>query len=131
VSGKVDRRALPPPEANARPAATGTQPTTDTERILAVEIVAPLLGLERVGVDENFFTLGGHSLQAAQLMSQIRRRFGADVGLAGFFRTPTVANLAALIDRGRAAALDDDAMLALVEGMSATETAKLLAGRGR
>jgi amino acid adenylation domain-containing protein len=126
-SGKVDRRALPAPGSDARPTTSTAQPTTPTERILAEEIFAPVLGLPSVGVDDGFFALGGHSLQATHLLSRIRTTFGVEIGLAAFLRAPTVAALAALVDRGQAAALDDDSMLALIERMSDEAAAKLLA----
>ena len=126
-SGKIDRRALPAPANDARPATTAKGPATPTERTLAEDIFAPVLGLPSVGVDDSFFALGGHSLQATHLISRIRTTFGVEIGLAAFLRAPTVSGLAALVDRSQAAALDDDAMLALVERMSDEAAAKLLA----
>ena len=126
-SGKIDRRALPAPDNDARPATTAAGPTTPTERILAEDIFAPVLGLPSVGVDDSFFALGGHSLQATHLISRIRTTFGVEIGLAAFFRAPTVSGLAALVDRSQAGALDEDSMLALVERMSDDAAAKLLA----
>jgi acyl carrier protein len=63
------------------------------------EIVAGLLGLERVGVDENFFYLGGNSLFGTQVIARLRDAFGVDVPLLGLFDLRTVSNLAAEIER--------------------------------
>src|SRR5919197_255178 len=100
ASGKVDRAALPPPETS-RPVGEETPPRNETERALVEEIVVPILGVERVGIHDNFFELGGNSLQAAQLISKIRRRFDTDVSPADFFPSPPLANLASLVDRQR------------------------------
>jgi acyl carrier protein len=132
VSGKVDRRALPQPDDRARGGAGGTEPTTDTERVLAVELVADLLRLPRVGIHDNFFELGGNSLQATRLMSRIRDRFGVEVELADFFQSPTVAHLAAAVERGliaaelRNGAVTDEELLALIEQMPEEQANRLL-----
>jgi acyl-CoA synthetase (AMP-forming)/AMP-acid ligase II len=82
ASGKVDHRALPAPDDRARGGVGTAEPTTDTERVLARDMVADLLRLPRVGIHDNFFELGGNSLQATRLMSRIRDRFGVEVDLA-------------------------------------------------
>jgi len=98
ASGKVDRRALPAPDA-ARPdlAAPYVPPRTDAERRMA-ELWAGVMGLERIGIEDNFFTLGGNSLQATQLVSRIRTTFGVALDLRTFFGNPTIAALAALAE---------------------------------
>jgi amino acid adenylation domain-containing protein/non-ribosomal peptide synthase protein (TIGR01720 family) len=93
LTGKVDRRALPPPAAMARREETYTAPQTPLERRLA-GLWTEVLGLERVGRDENFFHLGGHSLAAMRLLARIRSELAADIPLGGLFRSPTVAELA-------------------------------------
>jgi amino acid adenylation domain-containing protein len=123
-SGKVDRRALPAPDVTALPAAAGGRgPATETERVLAEEIVPAVVGLDRAGVTDDFFALGGNSLQAAQLVSRAARAFQVEIGLADFLQSPTVADLAAVIDRQREA---DEALLAQIEQMSDAEAARLL-----
>src|SRR5882724_8750712 len=93
-SGKVDRRALPAPD---RSSASGfVAPRTPAEEVLA-QIWEELLGLERVGVHDNFFERGGHSLLAVLLMSRIEQRFGRSLPLATLFSAPTLESLAALL----------------------------------
>ncbi|MEU0032349.1 amino acid adenylation domain-containing protein, partial [Streptomyces sp. NPDC006335] len=97
ATGKLDRAALP--SADLRPALNGhyTPPSTRTEERLA-GIWAALLGLDRVGAEDDFFTLGGHSLLATRVVSRIRTEFGAEVPVATLFARPTVRGLASVID---------------------------------
>jgi amino acid adenylation domain-containing protein len=103
-NGKIDRRALPPPDVAARGAgAAHVAPRSDTEELLA-SVWADLLGLRRVGVFDNFFDLGGHSLLATQLVSRLREAFGVEVPLRTLFSSLTVAELASEVEslrRGR------------------------------
>jgi acyl-CoA synthetase (AMP-forming)/AMP-acid ligase II/acyl carrier protein len=89
---------------------------------------AEVLGVERVGVFDSFFDLGGNSLMATQLVSRLAPRFGVEVPLADLFDRPTIAALAELI-MARRAALDaaDAELLNRLEGLSEAETAALLA----
>ncbi len=93
--GKVDRQALPAPRWDSgEPAAAHEIPRTPAEQLLA-GIWEQVLGVERVGLHDNFFALGGHSLLAARLMSQVRRAFEVELPLAALFEAPTLAGLAA------------------------------------
>lgn len=104
ANGKLDRSRLPDPEAEGLlqdDADAG--PATPTERLVA-GILAPLLGLERVGRRANFFELGGHSLLGTQVVVRIRERLGVDLPLRSVFERPTVEELAGEIDRLQLAA---------------------------
>jgi acyl carrier protein len=98
ASGKVDRAALPAPTAeNTLRDDEFVAPRTPIEERVA-EIVGPLLGLERVSVDDNFFMLGGHSLLGTQLIARIRDTFGINPSLRNIFESPTIADLADLVE---------------------------------
>jgi amino acid adenylation domain-containing protein len=102
-NGKVDRAQLPEP-SQSRDGAEGYEaPATDAERDL-VEVWESLLGVRPVGVGDDFFALGGHSMLAVRMMARLRARFGVDLPLAALFERPTVRDLAALLaDGGRQA----------------------------
>ncbi|MEU9884946.1 amino acid adenylation domain-containing protein [Sphaerisporangium sp. NPDC051011] len=129
-SGKVNRRALPDPEplAGSGPVA---QPRTETERVLVQEIMGPLLRNERVGVGDDFFQLGGNSLQAAQLISSINRRFKVRISLADFFLSPTPAHIAGIVDSQRMDDMSEDELLTMLESMSEDEVNARLEGENR
>jgi amino acid adenylation domain-containing protein len=100
-NGKVDRRALlrlPPPAGEALAgAAAQAAPRTLVELKIA-EAWAGLLGLERIGVHDDFFALGGHSLLAIQALSRLRDLFGVEVPVRTLFEEPTVAGIAAHVE---------------------------------
>ncbi|MEY9908354.1 amino acid adenylation domain-containing protein [Catenulispora sp. MAP12-49] len=100
-SGKVDWRRLPAPDPRRAEDGPADRARTATERVLLHEVLAPLLHNSRLGVDDDFFLVGGNSLQAVQLMSAIKARLGVEVSLGDFFVSPTVAHLAATIDAAR------------------------------
>ena len=101
-SGKLDLGALPPLLAERDEAAgTAREARTPAEEIL-VGLFAEVLGRERVGTDENFFDLGGHSLSATQVISRARRAFGVELRVHQLFDAPTVAGLALEVERSRA-----------------------------
>ncbi|MEV6098142.1 non-ribosomal peptide synthase/polyketide synthase [Nocardia sp. NPDC051981] len=98
--GKLDRRALPEP-VYADQAAGYREPATPAERAVAVAF-ADLLGVERIGADDDFFMLGGNSLVATRAIARIRESLGVVVDVRDFFDRPTVAALAALAENATA-----------------------------
>jgi amino acid adenylation domain-containing protein len=99
-NGKVDRRALPEPD-RLQPEDAFVPPESPEERSLAA-IWCEVLGVERVGVHDDFFRLGGHSLLAAQVIARVRRDLQVDLPLRSLFQAPTVAGLAAAVGEARA-----------------------------
>ena len=98
-NGKVDRDALPPPDPASLAIETEyVPPRTPTEEVVAV-IWAEVLGRDRVGVLDDFFDLGGHSLQAVQLVSRLAAALGRPVSVGTIFRATTVAEIAEVLDR--------------------------------
>ena len=106
ASGKVDRSRLPAPET-AEPLRDPEfeAPSSPVEKRLA-DLVAALLGVSRVGAGDNFFLLGGHSLLGTQLIARLRDAFGVDLPLRTVFDHPTVAGLAAEVERAIVARLE-------------------------
>jgi len=103
-NGKIDRAALPAPELRR---AAALPPRTPVEMVIA-EVWAEILDAGGFGVHDDFFSLGGHSLNASRLVSRLRQVFGVEVPLGALFRHPTVAGLAAAL-------LDDPARKARME----------------
>jgi amino acid adenylation domain-containing protein len=92
-NGKLDRKSLPAPEqTRGELEVVYVEPRTPTEELIA-EIWSQVLGVERVGIHDNFFDLGGHSLLATQMVSRIRDAFQVDLRVRSVFEGPTVAQL--------------------------------------
>ena len=112
ANGKIDRAALPSSNGS-RHSEAYVGPRTAVEEEL-VKILAPLLKIERVGVNDNFFLLGGHSLLGTQLIARISETFGVDLTLLKLFDHPTVAEMSLEIE---------DLILARVESISESKLA--------
>jgi amino acid adenylation domain-containing protein len=95
-NGKIDRKALPAPDAEAMPAGPYVAPRTPAEARVAA-VWCELLQRPQVGVEENFFEVGGHSLLAMQLIARLRAELGADLSLRAIFEGPTIASIAARV----------------------------------
>jgi amino acid adenylation domain-containing protein len=116
-NGKVDRRALPVPDAsNTLHDEVIAEPHTPTEERL-IGIVAPLLGLQDISIDDNFFMLGGHSLLGTQVIAHVANAFGVSLSLRSLFSSPTIRQLSAEIER---------LIVARIEAMSDEEAQQLL-----
>lgn len=119
-NGKVDRAALPAPDqTNTLRETAIARPTTPTQARL-VEIVTPLLGLQQLGVDDNFFMLGGHSLLGTQIIMRVAQVFGVTLTLLTLFEAPTIRQLSAEIEQ---------LVLARLETLSEEEIQQLLAAQ--
>jgi amino acid adenylation domain-containing protein/FkbH-like protein len=94
---KLDRRALPAPEADVVVRGEYVAPRNPTEEVLA-SIWAELLKLDRVGVHDNFFELGGHSLLAMRVIARSNMAFNSELSLRGLFEAQTISNFAPIID---------------------------------
>jgi amino acid adenylation domain-containing protein len=116
-NGKVDKKALPAPDIERPELETAfVAPETPTEQRLA-EIWTGLLGIDRAGLYDNYFELGGDSLLATQLASQIRKVFEVELPLADLFQHPTLAELSAIIE---------EAVMTQMETMSDEEAEQFL-----
>lgn len=97
-NGKVDRAALPSPDAgNTLANENYVSPRTVLEEKLS-ELVSSLLGVTQVGIHDNFFLIGGHSLFGTQLIARIRDNFGVELSLRSVFESPTAALLAQQVE---------------------------------
>lgn len=129
TNGKIDRRALPRPEMR-RPelAVEYTPPSTMIERQVAA-IWSEVLALDRVGLSDDFFDLGGHSLAASRVISRVIQTFKKDLPLKALFDAPTVAQMAEVIDRHQENPIDNEELTRLlneVEAMTEEEARKVL-----
>jgi len=117
ANGKVDRTALPVPgsENTLRDDSFAAPRTHLEERVAG--ILAPLLGMDRVSLNDNFFLLGGHSLLGTQLIARVRDAFRVELTLRDIFEAPRVAQLSAEIER---------LLLSKLESMSEDEAQHLL-----
>jgi hypothetical protein len=119
ASGKIDRNALPlPTQAQLLSNEEYIAPRTAVETRMT-GILATLLRLEKVGVNENFFLLGGNSLLGAQVIARVRDTFGVELTLLSLFDHPTVSGLSAEIER---------LLVAKLGAMSEDEAERLAAG---
>jgi amino acid adenylation domain-containing protein len=131
-NGKIDRRALPKPDMAAQEAASYSAPRNAEETSLC-QIWADVLGLEQVGIDADFFKLGGHSLSATQLIMRVNAAFHTALGLRTLFEAPSVAAFAELLMRERLGSVDDSALLGMLDqldGLSEAEIEAMLANEG-
>ena len=130
VNGKLDRTRLPLPELK-RPqlAETYVAPRSLTERILE-RIWADVLGLDCVGIHDNFFDLGGHSLAASQVIARVIQTLQLELPIKALFDSPTVAEMASIVAQNQATQASEDElaqMLREVEAVTEEEARQLVA----
>ena len=128
VNGKLDRNALPLPERR-RPSLScdWVEPVTETEKRLA-QIWRQILDIDGIGIHDNFFDLGGHSLAATKVVAQVSQQFQVEIPLRSFFESPTIAELAAVIDSKTIKLNGDklDRLMSEIEAMSEEEARQLV-----
>ncbi|NGY62591.1 amino acid adenylation domain-containing protein [Lentzea sp. NEAU-D13] len=105
ANGKIDRAALPAPEWGAAPERVRVEPRDDLERTV-VRVWADVLGVADVGVTDDFFDLGGHSLVAVRVQARLREALGRDVPLRMIFGAPVAEDFAALLRAAPAVTAD-------------------------
>ncbi len=108
-NGKVDRKALPKPDV--QPSADSFAPPGTPTEIALAKLWSEALGRQQIGLNDNFFEIGGQSMQAVRLHAAIRRQFGKAVPLHAIFTAPTILQFARLLDKnanGAAPERNDD-----------------------
>ncbi|MFZ6029973.1 MAG: phosphopantetheine-binding protein [Chloroflexota bacterium] len=130
IQHHVAQHVFPRPALEAAYAA----PRTPTERVLA-DIWSNLLHVEPVGLDDDFFMLGGHSITATQALARANEAFGIDVPISVFFSNQhfTIRALAQLVDQHQLEGVDEGELSALLDeldGLSDDEIQALLDGAG-
>lgn len=128
VNGKVDRQKLPDPVSNE----TYEAPRTQSEEVL-INIWKEVLGVKTIGIHDNFFALGGHSLMVAQVISRVYEDLGVELPVRALFDAPTVAQLSSAVLKIQADELIGDDLLNILEeleGLTDEEAEELLARGG-
>jgi amino acid adenylation domain-containing protein len=118
---KLDRRALPAPDG-MRPdlERSYVAPETPVEESLAA-VWCEVLGLDRVGLDDDFFDLGGHSLRAVKMLARVQQDLAIDLALPTIFEHSTVRELAAVVTRALRDEASDDELAELLAEVEASE----------
>lgn len=96
VNGKIDKKLLPDPTENQMVSSEYEAPRNKAEEKL-VKIWSEILGIDKIGINDNFFNLGGHSLKATSLVSKIHKEFDVQISLEKVFKLPTIKEMAAYI----------------------------------
>lgn len=99
-NGKIDRRALPEPSQTLQRTEDYVAPSNEIEKKVAI-LWEKVLGIEKVGVRDNFFAIGGHSLKATALSSEIHKTFNVEIPLKEIFTAPTIEEIAKCIKNGK------------------------------
>ena len=133
-TGKINRRALPEPgRRQIQGNGAIVAPRTPVEITLA-QIWAEVLFLNEVGIHDTFFSLGGHSLAASQIVSRVLRHFRTQIPLQALFQSPTVAEMTALINEHLKEPLGNEELeniLKEIESLSDADAQRLVSEHGR
>jgi thioesterase domain-containing protein/acyl carrier protein len=114
-NGKVDRKQLPDPSADRLTSSLEVIPPVDSVQMRLVEMWERILEVTPVGIDDDFYELGGHSLRAAEFMVQVEKTFGRHVPLSELFKAPTIEQFARVL-----AATPPDANWPIIEQIRAS-----------
>jgi amino acid adenylation domain-containing protein len=128
-TGKVDPSALPDPGDLRPDLATRFAPSRTAIEADLEKIWTEVLSLDRIGIHDNFFDLGGHSLAATRVVSRVMKKFQLEMPLQSLFQSPTVAQMAAVIAEYQAKKLGDkdlERMLRELESLSDEDARRLL-----
>jgi acyl carrier protein len=134
ASGKLDRRALPVPD-RSRPDLSSSYlaPRNAIETELAA-LWGDILGIEPIGIDDDFFDLGGHSLAASRIIARVVQAFQVELPIKALFEAPTIAEMARIIERHAVTQASDvalNAMLSEIEAMTEGEAQRQLVEKSK
>ena len=118
-SGKLDRKALPPPDRDAYSTSSGYEPPEGKTEVELAAIWADLLKVDQVGRHDNFFAVGGHSLSAMQVVARLRSALDIEVPVSCLFQNPTLQSFTEAIQGLTASLQSDEELLQLLEELEA------------
>ena len=130
-NGKLDRTALPKPDGRRPVLSTAySGPQNNTEKQL-VELWEQVLNVHPIGIHDNFFDLGGHSLAATRVVSRVVKQFQLEIPLQSLFKSPTIAEMGAVITAHQGKALDEQGLAAMLDELESLsdEDAEQLLGK--
>ena len=124
TNGKLDRKALPEPDGKRPVLSTAyALPTNEIETAL-VSIWEKILDVRPIGISDNFFDLGGHSLSATRVVSRIFKRYQLEIPLQSLFQSPTIAEMAAVINQHQGKLLDESRLSAILDELASMSEAE-------
>jgi amino acid adenylation domain-containing protein len=107
-NGKIDRKSLPDPKSSRPELGTPLAPPGNSQEEKLAKIWAEVLGLDRIGIHDNFLDLGGHSLAATRIIARVVQMFRVELPIKALFDSPTVAQMATVIMRNQGVKAKDD-----------------------
>jgi len=123
ANGKIYRKALPKPDYSRPELGTPyAHPQNQMEENL-VRIWEEVLGVRPIGIDDNFFNLGGHSLAATRVVSRVIQQFQIDIPLQSLFQSPTVADMAAVITAHQGKKLGESQLKTILDELASLSDA--------